>query len=79
MKKCGLCHFKVPDEAIICGYCQAKFVKYYEGGIIEGITMGGVLWFLGGLLWGHGIAILCGIAGLLWGLIIGVEKEMSVK
>jgi len=29
-KKCGHCKFSVPDDAIVCGYCGAEFVKYQD-------------------------------------------------
>ena len=29
-KKCGHCKFSVPDDAIVCGYCGAQFVKFRD-------------------------------------------------
>lgn len=38
--KCGLCKFKVPDDAKICAYCDATFEKKFDSDKILNLIAG---------------------------------------
>ncbi len=45
--KCGLCQFKIPKQAKLCGHCQARIEPYFEfDGILERILGFGLIGFL---------------------------------
>ena len=45
--KCGLCQFKIPKQAKLCGHCHARIEPYFEfDGILERILGFGLIGFL---------------------------------
>jgi hypothetical protein len=79
--KCGLCQFKIPKRALLCGHCQAKIEPYFEfDGSLERILGFGLVGFL---LTGVATTltknnILIGIP-LVLGILAGLKSSFRAK